>query len=46
MCVCVYVCVYVFCVSRWAVVGMDVFVRVYGGASAVLAVLHGRDLYT
>ena len=33
------------CVGRWAVVGMDVSVRVCGGASGVSAVLHGRDLY-
>ena len=34
------------CVDWWAVVGMDVRVCVYGGASAVSAVLHGRDLCT
>ena len=53
VCVCVYVCVCVCvfvrvcacCVSRWAVVAMDVCARVCGGASDVLAVLHGRDLY-
>ena len=32
--------------GRWAVVGMDVCVRVCGGASTVLAVLHGGDLHT
>ena len=41
MCVCVCVC----CVGRWAVVCIDVSVRVCGDASAVLAVIHGRDLY-
>ena len=40
MCVCV-LC----CVGRWAVVSVDVCVRVCGGAGAVLAVLHGGDLY-
>ena len=40
---CVFVCVS--CVGRWAVVGMDICVRMCGGGSAVLAVLHGRDLY-
>ena len=39
-------CVCVCRVDRWAVVGMDVCMRVCGGASAVLAVLHSRDLYT
>ena len=39
-------CLFVYFVRRWAVVGVDVSVRVCGGASAVLAVLHGRDLYT
>ena len=33
------------CVSRWAVVGVDVCVIVCGGVSAVLAVLHVRDFY-
>ena len=42
---CVCVCVCVCCVGRWAIVGMDVCVRLCGGASAVLAVLHGRDLH-
>ena len=45
MCVCVCVCVYVRCVGKRAVMGMDVCVRVCDGARAVLAVLHGRDLY-
>ena len=39
---CVCVCVCVCCVGRWAIVGMDVCVRLCGGASAVLAVLHGE----
>ena len=38
-------CLFVYFVRRWAVVGVDVSVRVCGGASAVLAVLHGRNLY-
>ena len=42
---CVCVCVCVCCVGRWAVVGLDVCVRVCGGASAALAVLDGIDLY-
>ena len=36
VCVCMYVCVC--CVGRWAVVGMDVCVRVCFGASAVLCI--------
>ena len=43
MCVRVYACVRV-CV--YVCVCVDVCVRVCGGANAVLAVLHGRDLYT
>ena len=41
MCVCVCVC----CVGRLAVMGMNVCVRVCGGASAMLAALHDRELY-
>ena len=41
------VCVCVVWVGRWVWVGVCVcvFVCVCGGASAVLAVLHGRNLY-
>ena len=43
--VCVCVCMCLCCVGRWAIIGMDVCVPVFGGASAVLVVLHCRDLY-
>ena len=45
LCVCAHMCACVCCVGRWVVVGMDVCVRACGGASSVLAILHGRNLY-
>ena len=39
-------CVVCVCVHACACVHVDVCVHVCGGGNAVLAVLHGRDLYT